>query len=161
MVFWFITMCSILSSSRHFEETSCLHVQCDLMWSNYPENRGKMFVRNIRTTQKIVVSWTSFMSVLLLKCLWLTLCKSENMTPSPSVLGIRICHLRMTLHTVANETSVTLKTSSQVSRRFMLTCCRSNVESLLASPHVPQGNIHRYKPRVVMLIRCAIRFYVA
>jgi len=84
------------------------------------------------------------MSVPLFKCLWLTLCKSENMTPSQSVLDVRIYHLLMTLHFVANETSVTLKTFSQVSRRFMLTCWRSNVETLLASPHVPQGYIYVY-----------------
>jgi hypothetical protein len=67
----------------------------------------------------------------------------------------------MTLHITANETSVTLKTFSQVSRCFMLTCWRSDVEALLASLHVPQGYIYMYKPRVVMLIYRAIRFYVA
>lgn len=160
-LFWFIITCSITSFYRYFGGNSCLHVQCDWMWSNYPENRGKNFVRNFRTIQKIVISWTSCLSLLLLKCPWLTLCKSENMTPSPSALGIRTCHLWMTFHVSANETSVTLITFSQVSRRFMLTCRRSNMETLLASPHVPQGYIYMYKPRVVMLICCAIKFYVA
>lgn len=96
-VFWFITTCSITSFYRHFEGNSCLHVQCDWMLSNYPENRVKIFVRNFRTTQKI--SWSSRMSVLLLKILCLTLCKSEYMTPTQSALGLEhvICGWRFTL----------------------------------------------------------------
>ena len=66
------------------------------------------------------------------------------MTPSPSALGIRTCHLWMMLHIAANETSVTLLKFSQVSRRFMLTRRHSNMETLLASPHVPQGYIYIY-----------------
>lgn len=42
----------------------------------------------------------------------LTLCKTDNMTLSSSVQGIRICHLWMTHRIVVNETSVTLKTFS-------------------------------------------------
>jgi len=90
-----------------------IETECGLITVKIEENLSSETSEKLRRYPSVMSVF--LLLLLLLKYLWLTLCKSENMTPSPSVLGFRICHLLMTLYTVANETSVTLKIFSQVS----------------------------------------------